>query len=399
MRRTGLLLAAAVPVLVQAAPALTQARAIPEWTVETWTTRNDGQLETPPRETYESLDRSWNGLISPEDVPAALRRRRINTNTLVAIDVDATGRATGCRVARASTEPQLDALACSLLMARGRFVPRRPAPGVAAPMTWGLVVYWRVLDRAQVEERERRMLAAPMPPAPPVLRPGQLPYDQRWPRLDFYGTLRPVALPVLQDAYPRHAGRPAEGVTSLDLIIDPATGDVGCEVGVSSGNATLDDQACITARTMRFTYVRPCDVGCRPERLPLQFVWARRNSHIRTPLLAEYSRDAELVRDPADKREATRYRSYRRMLPATGQDEPPPTDRSHSNGFIALRYAIDEEGVVRNCTITESSGNQALDSWFCRRLLARFRFAPRTDAFGNAIGEEDTFRMNLNRPG
>lgn len=399
MRRTGLLFAAAVPVLVQAAPALTQTRVIPDWTIETWTNRNDGQLETPPRDTYEGLSRSWNSVISPDDVPADLRRRRINTNTLVAIDVDATGRATSCRVARASTEARLDALVCSLLMTRGSFAPRRPGPGAAAPATWGLVVYWRVLDRAQIEERERRAIAAPMAPPPPVVRPGQVPYDRRWPRLDWYGGLRPVALPALQTFYPRRAGRPAEGVTSVDLIVDPATGGVGCEVGVSSGNATLDDQACLAARDMRFTYLRPCDLNCRPERLPLQFVWARRDSHIRTPLLTEYSRDAALIRDPADRREATRYRSYRRLLPPPPDSEAPPADRSHSNGFIALRYTIDAEGVVRNCTVAESSGNQALDGWFCRRILTRFRYAPRTDVFGTPVGEVETFRMNLNRPG
>src|SRR6218665_3456121 len=143
MRRAALLLSAAMPVLIQSAPAVAQREPIPDWTIETWVNRNDGQLETPARQTYHGYDRSMSGWIRPDDVPQALRRRRIDTQTLVAIDIDGSGRATGCRVATASAEPQLDAIACPLLTTRGHFTPQRRAPGETAPTTWGVQVYWR----------------------------------------------------------------------------------------------------------------------------------------------------------------------------------------------------------------------------------------------------------------
>jgi TonB family protein len=396
MRRAGLLLSVAIPVLIQTAPAVAQESAIPEWTVETWLNRNDGLLETPERQIYGGYGPDWRNWIRPEDVPQDLRRRRINTNTVVAIDIDSSGRATGCRVARASTEPRLDALVCSLLTTRGHFVPRRPRPGEAVAATWGMQVYWRVLDREQIEERNRRTIAVPPAPRPPA--PGAVPSDRRWPRFDWYGSLRPVALPDLQAAYPRRPGRPAEGMTSLDLVVDPASGVTECEIGISSGKDLLDVQACLTARTMRFAYAQPCDVECRPERLPLQFVWKRRGSHVRTPLLSEYSRSVEPIRDPADTRVERRSRATPHALPRTAPLEPIPADRSHSNRFVALRYTIDETGMVRNCTITESSGNLALDNWLCRGFFESLRFSPRTDVFGNPVAQEMTMRRNLGQP-
>lgn len=395
MRRTGLLLAAVAPVLAQSAVAATQAPAIPEWTATVWLSRDDGQLAAPGPQAFGGHEREWGSWIRPEDMPEDLRRRRLDTNTLVAIEVDASGRATGCRVARASTEPRLDGLVCSLLMARGRFAAQRRAPGETVAATWGMLVRWSVLDRAQVEARDR----AAVPPAPPVPRmeTDGIAADRRWPRLEWYGILRPVALPDLQAAWPRRSGRPAEGTTSLDLIVDPAAGITGCEVGVSSGNARLDAQACALARTMRFTYARPCDLWCREERLPLQFVWARRGSHVRTPFLSAYSHEPEPIRDPADKRDLHRYQPFRRALPGGASNEAPLADRSHSNRYIAMRYTIDPDGVVRDCQAVESSGSVALDEWFCRRMRGIVRFESRTDVFGTPVSEQHVWRFDLDQ--
>lgn len=390
MRQAGLLLSAAGPALIATATAVAQAPTIPEWTVETHISRNDYLLETPSRETYGGWDTAWRNLIRPEDLPADLRRRRLDTNTVVAIEIDAAGQARSCRVIRASSEPRLDAILCRIVTTRRRYPPRRSAPGEASTATWGVQVYWRVLERSEVEERERRITIAP--PAPPPPSPDTVPYDRRWPRLEWRGLLRPVELPVLQNDYPDRPGRPAEGTTSLDLIVDPVVGITGCEIGASSGNPQLDSQACTVARAMRLTYALPCDVRCEPERLPLKFVWSRRGSHVRMPLLSEVSRIPAPIRDPADTRTDTHYRTVRRNLGSAGPQVPMPADRSHSNRFIALRFTIDETGAVRDCRITESSGNGALDAWFCQGFYGRFRYAPRTDVFGTPITEEQTIR-------
>lgn len=404
MNRAALLLATALPLLVQAAPGLAQAApaARPDrapWTSEVWIDRASEALIDDPGATaasYEGWDRNWQRWITPADMPADLRARTLDATSVVVLEIDQAGALTGCRLLTAGSEPRLDALACDLFRTRGSFRPRYAAPGRPVAARWVMRIRWRTLGAEAVAERERRLMYAPAPPPP--MRASGTDRPNPWPRLDWSGNLALAALPDVQSAYPSRPGRPAQGITSLDLLITAEGGITGCEIGLSSGNARLDGQACAVARRLELAYVRPCDLQCREERLPLQIVWRRGGSHVRFPLQSSYYRGPEPLRDPHDDRALTRYISYRRVIPVEHPPDPPyPEDRVYRSPVIEIRYTIGRDGLVRGCETIRSTGNAGIDAWFCERARIRLRYGPRTDVFGEPVEETSTFLMDLSR--
>lgn len=66
-------------------------------------------------------------------------------------------------------------------------------------------------------------------------------------------------------------------------------------------------------------------------------------------------------------------------------DEIPKNLRRNHGGVVRLRYRIDVDGRVNDCTILQSSGMPDFDRDTCSRITARFRFRAARDAQGHAI--------------
>jgi TonB family protein len=344
----------------------------------------------------------WAGWITADDLPADLRGRALKTESYVAVTVDGSGKAAGCRILKASSEPRLDRLACDLLSRRGAFEPSYATPTRTVLATRVMGVRWEVIDSAALAERDRERAQArlaPAPPAPPSPSLDRYPQYRSWPRLEWSHNILIEALPPIQAAYPPAPGRPAEGTVGLDLIVKAGTGVAACEVGASSGNKVLDEAACTVARSLGLAYAQPC-YHCWDARVPLQVVWRKRGSHIRLPLPSPYaSRAAAFARDPADLRTAATYISRRMLLaPALSQsDFDRIADRSHSNSRMQVELAVDEKGRTTACRPVLTTGNAAIDQRICELLVKRARFTQRTDVFGDPVA--DTMPMTVDLTG
>jgi len=343
---------------------------------------------------YGLWRKAWNSWIGPADMPADLRGRTLNTISFVALDVDAHGKVTGCRVARPSEDKRLDEIACRLLTERGRFDISYEGPGKPTAATRIMSVRWETLD-AETRARRDRMPIAMAPPAPPAptFAGGRV-----WPRLFHSERVAPVSLPAIQADYPRNAGRPKDGIVSLDLLVTGPGGITGCEIGIGSGNPALDEAACRVARRLDLRYARPCD-ACGENRLPLQIVWRKRGSHIRLPLVTPYYRAGlPMLRDPADSRTATTFRiAARALAPAASRsDFADLPDKSHPVRTIRINLSIGVDGRTTGCTVQTSSGNPAIDQRVCEWLYKKARFEPRTDVFGDPVPSQRSFGLDLN---
>jgi hypothetical protein len=71
---------------------------------------------------------------SPDDYPTDLvTGEHTSFQSVTQTLVDATGKIVGCRIETASTSPQVDALACAIILKRGHFQPARWSDGTAVP--------------------------------------------------------------------------------------------------------------------------------------------------------------------------------------------------------------------------------------------------------------------------
>ncbi len=79
---------------------------------------------------------------SARDYPRETRDLRIDDYVIVALNVGADGRVTGCRVTRASRDAQADAITCRLATERFRFRPATDAQGRAVASVYGWRQRW-----------------------------------------------------------------------------------------------------------------------------------------------------------------------------------------------------------------------------------------------------------------
>lgn len=66
-------------------------------------------------------------------------------------------------------------------------------------------------------------------------------------------------------------------------------------------------------------------------------------------------------------------------------DYPPEALRAGHEGTVGFTLAVGADGVPQGCTITQSSGDVALDGATCALLAQRARFSPAKDATGSAV--------------
>ncbi|HYD37686.1 MAG TPA: energy transducer TonB [Allosphingosinicella sp.] len=341
-------------------------------------------------------DPRWSGWITADDMPAEARGQPFIAETFVTVEVDSSGKPLTCAPTVAGPEPQLEALACRLLVRRATFDPRYEAPGKAVAATWELGIRWETRGGPPpviAPTNRAPSLAPPVPPAPtasrlppqrteivphaPILlppssppppQPTNLPIFTGWPRLAWRDNLVFGPPPDVQAAYPAPAQGPKEGSVSLDLVVSPALGVTECRVGVGSGSAALDEAACRVARTVEMRYSQPCD-GCGISLVPIKVVWRKRGSELRLPRPAGDSA----------------YVAHRQPLPlelAKGDYAKLPGLTAGHNRFGA-RLNVAEDGKPLTCEITRSSGNADIDTRTCQLLLKRQRYTLRTDVFGD----------------
>ncbi len=338
-------------------------------------------------------DTSWDSWLDSAVIPMALRTRPVSIAAYLAVDADDAGKVTGCRLLKSSGEAAFDALACKAVMDKGSFDPFYRAPGKPLARTLNLSVRWRNVDRIEWE-KGGGMLPPPPPPPPPP------PDVTSWPRRYAPSHIHITSFPKLADQIPPKV-KP-KGKTSIDLMVDPALGITGCSVGVSSGVTALDETACTVATRLPLSYwSKGCDM-CGPARLPLQFVWAGKASHIRTPLpsYTDADRYREFApRDPSDTRTASGYLPTGQLQSfwANQKDFADLPDKTITSPRVSVlvTYATDGRAVSCKKWWPGTSGNPAVDERLCALLVKRARFRPRQDVFGTDVSEETFARIDL----
>ena len=328
--------------------------------------------------------------LSSADMPANLKNVPFRASSYLAIDVDTQGNPSGCTPLKTSRDAGLDAIACGKLMQNATFSRLYGAPAKPIAYKANLTVSWSTVPRGTPEEEQ-----ASRPGPIPVPSPSSLPDDYRaWPRLKWEGGLQIDSFPDLQSLRPAGARKPAIGTTSLDLIVERDKGIVDCTVGVSSGNAALDEAACSAAMALPLSYPEPCSAWCRRMYFPLQFVWLKKGSHIRVPL--PFWQSKPIPHDPADPRPIVAAVQYRTAPPISAEpkDFADIADKSLPNPRVLFRLSIDRDGKVTGCEMLIPSGNRAIDARFCA-LMSKVRYGLRTDAFGDPAAYREIRPANL----
>lgn len=86
---------------------------------------------------------AWrSGTIRDSDYPREASRAKVGGEVEVRFTIEATGRVTGCRVARSSGDASLDATTCRLIEERFRFKPATNAAGEAIRSSYGWRQSW-----------------------------------------------------------------------------------------------------------------------------------------------------------------------------------------------------------------------------------------------------------------
>jgi protein TonB len=73
------------------------------------------------------------GAITPRDYPRGVSRAGLGGSVTVALEIDADGRVTGCRVTESSGLAELNETTCRLIRARFRYRPATDAAGNPVP--------------------------------------------------------------------------------------------------------------------------------------------------------------------------------------------------------------------------------------------------------------------------
>ena len=85
-------------------------------------------------------------------------------------------------------------------------------------------------------------------------------------------------------------------------------------------------------------------------------------------------------------RGAGRLRPPRRLRGRlSDSDYPPDLAERAPSGIVWVRYVVEIDGSVSNCTVTETSGHREIDRITCTLIERRFRYDPARDGAGRPI--------------
>ncbi len=331
--------------------------------------------------------------INAGDLPLHLQNRPLDTSTQVRLADIVEGKPRNCLVTFASKEPDLDAVACRLLLDRAKLGQTRTGPGQSRYEDADIEIRWWTVTEQQFRQ------TAFAPPWPPSSH-GYSYRHREWPRLKWNGGITVSRLVSLQDYYKAANGKNKSGMTSVDLIFKADTLSPECEIGVSSGSKELDAAACKAATATGFSYSEPCKI-CDTRYLPLQFVWKKKGSYLQMPAFNTYQNSfpESFNPDPSDPRPFPLFRP-KKSAPI------PPLNQSDFDFYDPLlisnerpRFAVDvdQAGKPTSCSTLISTGDLQIDSKFCEKLVDKARFDTMTDIFGNFIATRHLVSFRLER--
>lgn len=238
--------AAAVACPLFAAPVTAQLSAGPEekgWVSQVSVTRLADEFSERPADATMSVahPKPWAIFAQPTRLPEPFRSQTFVNDSFVLLDIDRAGKAAGCRPLRASPRPQLDTLACDLLMKPGYFSVSFVPTSESLAGRWVMGVRWETLDQKTHAARQasalRPMMQAAPPPAP--LRTStavtQLPAGQR----------KALSGSLVASDYRNIADRKiSNGGFLAQLTVDSKGIPTACTVTRSTGNVVVDRRTC-----------------------------------------------------------------------------------------------------------------------------------------------------------
>jgi len=165
-------------------------------------------------------------LVTADDYPRPALRNEEQGTVAVRLEIDASGRVSGCTVTQSSGSPSLDTRTCEVLTERAHFIPARDSKGRGVADSYAQRITWRI--------------------APPVPPPAPPPGGTQPPRT--------TGLITMED-YPADALRQhAQGLVRVALDIDENGRVTACKIVTSSGYPSLDAATCrILSTRARFT--------------------------------------------------------------------------------------------------------------------------------------------------
>jgi|GEM_PF-1157918 len=91
---------------------------------------------------------------------------------------------------------------------------------------------------------------------------------------------------------------------------------------------------------------------------------------------------------PASARQTPKVRAKANLASLfTDQDYPAEASRLNQSGTTGFRLEVGTDGLVKGCSVTESSGSDSLDRTTCRLLTERAHFSPARDRRGGLVAD------------
>ncbi|MBB3692797.1 energy transducer TonB [Sphingomonas sp. BK580] len=114
-----------------------------------------------------------------------------------------------------------------------------------------------------------------------------------------------------------------------------------------------------------------------------------------TPIIGGGSGTVEITPPPPplSKASSVRARGDRTRWIST-EDYPPSSIRAGEQGVVAIALQVDAAGKVTGCSVTASSGHDALDQATCRLYQRRGRFTAALDEAGTPVAATFTDRVH-----
>lgn len=282
-----------------------------------------GAEEAPPAVPAHPLDEGPGALITNADYPAAALRNEEQGDVTVRLDIDASGRVSGCTTVGSSGSPALDAATCSLMRERARYSPALDAEGRPVPDTHQRTVGWRIAPASAADAVNAAAVQ------------------------EYILCLAKAARPL------------ATGTATVDEIVEQAF--AACDDAEAQTRTILSDSASPPATAPSSAELR----------------------RIARPVLLQI---IERVRSaPQVRARPVGGASLARLVSAA--DYPAAARRAGQQGSVRVRIEVDEAGRPGACAVIESSGFESLDSATCRLLRERAMFTPARDGQGRAVAD------------